>query len=386
MIMEVSHMENLFVDPEARGAGVGRALIRAVHAAQSTALVACGLVISGCSRHAPAPPLVRPVQTTVIRYGTAGEPVSLSGQVQAQNQTNLAFRIGGRLIDRRVSVGDTVSPGQLVARIEPQDAKNALSSAEADLASAKAILVQARNNEARYRSLVSSGVIPRAQYEDAQQQLATAQARVAAATASAGTARDNVGYTDLHSNVAGVVTAKGAEPGEVVHAGQVVVQVAQRGGKDAVFNVPAALIRKSPKSPPVTVALADDPTITAMGHVREVSPQADPATGTYLVKVGLDNPPDTMRLGSTVIGSVTLSPEPVVSIPGTALIQIDGKPAVWVVNPATNIVVAQPVNVVRYDSSSVIISSGLKDGDIVVTAGVHALRPGQQVKLPQPAA
>jgi RND family efflux transporter MFP subunit len=122
-----------------------------------------------------------------------------------------------------------------------------------------------------------------------------------------------------------------------------------------------------------------------MGHVREVSPQADPATGTYLVKVGLDNPPDTMRLGSTVIGSVTLSPEPVVSIPGTALIQIDGKPAVWVVNPATNIVVAQPVTVVRYDSSSVIISSGLKNGDIVVTAGIHALRPGQEVKLSQPA-
>jgi len=119
--------------------------------------------------------------------------------------------------------------------------------------------------------------------------------------------------------------------------------------------------------------------------VREVSPQADPATGTYVVKVGLDNPPDTMRLGSTVIGSVTLSPEPVASIPGTALIQIDGKPAVWVVDPATSAVVAQPVNVVRYDSASVIISSGLKDGDIVVTAGTHALRPGQQVKLSPPA-
>ena len=343
------------------------------------------LVISGCRRHEPAPPLIRPVQTTVIRYGTAGEPVSLSGLVQAQNQTSLAFRIGGRLIDRRVSVGDTVSPGQLVARIESQDAKNTLSSAEADLASAQATLVQARSNEARYRSLLSTDVIPREKYEDAQRQLAAAQSRVAAAMASVRTARDNVGYTDLHSNVAGAVTAKGAEPGEVVQAGQMVLQVAQKGGKDAVFNVPATLMRQSPKPPPVSVALADDPTITAMGHVREVSPQADPATGTYVVKVGLDNPPDTMRLGSTVIGSVTLSPQPVASIPGTALIQIDGKPAVWVVDPATSAVVAQPVNVVRYDSASVIISSGLKDGDIVVTAGTHALRPGQQVKLSPPA-
>src|SRR4051794_18600288 len=107
-------------------------------AVQSSVLVACALVSAACSRHPPAPPLVRPVQTIVIRYGSAGEPVSLSGQVQAQNQTNLAFRIGGRLIDRRVSVGDTVSSGQLVARIEAQDAKNVLSSAEADLASAQA--------------------------------------------------------------------------------------------------------------------------------------------------------------------------------------------------------------------------------------------------------
>ncbi len=349
-------------------------------------LAALALVISGCRRHEPPPPLIRPVQTTVIRYGTTGEPVSLSGQVQAQNQTNLAFRISGRLIDRRVSVGDTVLPGQLVARIEAQDAKNALTSAQAELAAAQATLVQARSNETRYRSLASADVIPRAQYESAQQQFASAQSRVTAATASVRAARDNVGYTDLHSNVAGAVTAKGAEPGEVVHAGQMVVQVAQKGGKDAVFNVPGTLMRNSPKNPPVTVVLADDPTITTMGHVREVSPQADPATGTYVVKVALENPPDTLRLGSTVIGSVTLNPEPIVTIPGTALIQIDGKPAVWVVDPATNTVVAKPVAVERYDSSSVIISGGLKDGDIVVTAGTHALRPGQQVKLAPPTA
>jgi len=199
-------------------------------AVRCSGLVAYALVISGCKRQAPAPPLIRPVQTTVIRYGTTGEPVSLSGLVQAQNQTSLAFRIGGHPAIRRVSVGDTVSPGQLVARIESQDAKNTLSSAEADLASAQATLVQARSNEARYRLLVSTDVIPREKYEDAQRQLAAAQSRVAAAMASVRTARDNVGYTDLHSNVAGAVTAKGAEPGEVVQAGRMVLQVAQKGG------------------------------------------------------------------------------------------------------------------------------------------------------------
>jgi RND family efflux transporter MFP subunit len=254
------------------------------------------------------------------------------------------------------------------------------------LAAAQAALVQARNNEERYRALVATGVISRAQYDDAQQQLAAAQSRVASATASVQTARDNVSYTDLYSDAAGVVTAKGAEPGEVVQAGQMVVQVAQKGGKDGVFNVPASLMRDpSRRSVPITVALSDDPGITTVGHIREVSPQADPVTGTYVVKVGLNNPPEAMRLGATVIGSATMSPEAVVSIPGTALIQAEGKPAVWVVNPTTRQVAMRTVSVERYDTSAAIISSGLKDGDIVVTAGVHALRPGQQVKLLQPA-
>lgn len=341
---------------------------------------------AGCSREAPPAPLIRPVLTTVVRYGASGEPVSLSGQIEAQNQTNLAFRIGGRLVERRVSIGDTVSPGQLVARIESQDAQNALSSARADLAAAEATLVQARNNESRYRALVSTGVVSRAQYDDAQQQLAAADSRVSAANAAMQTARDNVGYTDLKSNVAGSVTAKGAEPGEVVQAGQMIVQVAQKGGKDAVFNVPAALMRRSEKPPTVAVALVDDPRISTVGHVREISPQADPTTGTYVVKVGLDSPPDTMRLGATVIGSVVSSPEPVASIPGTALVQLEGKPAVWVVDPATKRVAVRAVTVMRYETASVVISGGLKDGDVVVTAGVHALRPGQQVKLSQAAA
>lgn len=354
--------------------------------ARSSVLVGCLLVVSACGRQEALPPVIRPVQTTVIRYGTAGEPVSLTGQIQARNQANLAFRIGGRLIERRVTVGDSVSRGQLVARIESQDARNSLRSAEAELAAAQAALVQARNNEERYRALVATGVISRAQYDDAQQQLAAAQSRVASATASVQTARDNVSYTDLYSDAAGVVTAKGAESGEVVQAGQMVVQVAQRGGKDGVFNVPASLMRDpSRRSEPITVALSDDPRITTVGHIREVSPQADPVTGTYTVKVGLDNPPEAMRLGATVIGTATLTPEAVVSIPGTALIQAEGKPAVWVVNPTTRQVAMRTVSVERYDTSAAIISSGLKDGDIVVTAGVHALRPGQQVKLLQPA-
>lgn len=349
-------------------------------------LAAYILAGSGCGGPAAPAPLVRPVQVTTIHYGTAGEPVSLTGQVQAQNEANLAFRIAGRLVERRVTVGDLVKRGQLVARIEAQDARNTLRSAQADLAAAQATLVQSRNNEARYRSLVTTGVVSRAQYDDAQQQLAAAESRVSAATASVQTAQDNVSYTELYSDTAGVVTAKGAEPGEVVAAGQMVVQVAQKGAKDGVFNVPAPLVRDPSHRPAtITIALADDPNIKTTGHIREVSPQADPATGTYVVKVTLDNPPEAMRLGATVVGSASFTPQAVVSVPGTALVELHGQPAVWVVDPRSQQVSLRAVAIERYEASAVIVSSGLKDGDIVVTAGVHALRPGQQVTLLQSA-
>jgi len=315
--------------------------------------------------------------------GAAGEPITLSGQIQAQNQINFAFRSDGRLIERKVSIGSLVKPGQLLARLESQDANNRLRTAEADAAAAQATFVQARNNEARYRALVDKGTISRAQFDDAQQQLASAQSRVSSTEAGLRTARDNVGYTELHSDVAGAVTAKGAEPGEVVRAGQMILQVAQQGGKDAVFNVPAPLLRDSPRDPVVTVTLSDDPSIHATGHVREVSPQADPTTGTYTVRVGLDRPPATMRLGATIVGSMQLNSEPVVSLPGTALTESESKPAVWLVDPAKKTVALRQVVVLRYDAANVIVASGLNDGDIVVAAGVHALRPDQEVRLPE---
>jgi RND family efflux transporter MFP subunit len=160
-----------------------------------------------------------------------------------------------------------------------------------------------------------------------------------------------------------------------------VLQVATQGGRDAVFNVPAQLIRRSPRNPEVTVALSDDPVVVAIGHVREVAPQADAATGTYVVKVGLDNPPDTMRLGATIIGQIKMQSGPVIQLPGTALTQSQGKPAVWVVDPENKTVSLLPVTVGHYDTSSIVVTDGLKDGDLVVTAGVQALRPGQEVRL-----
>ena len=168
---------------------------------------------------------------------------------------------------------------------------------------------------------------------------------------------------------AGTVVATGAEAGEVVQAGQMIIRVARKDGRDAVFDVPAQVLRSAPSDPLITVSLTDDPTVTATGRVREVSPQADPVTRTFEVKVGLTDPPAAMRLGPTVVGRMQLDTAPVIEIPATALTEFDRRPAVWVVDPQDLTVSLRNVEVARNDPATVAISQGLDTGEIVVTAG-----------------
>ena len=343
--------------------------------------IAVTLLLAACDMEQPKKVEIRPVRVTMVRHAPSGDTISLTGQIQAKDPINLAFRIGGRLLERNVTIGDPVKPGQIVARIEPQDYQNALRCAEADLASAQAVLANARATEGRQSELLSKGFATHVQYDQAQQQLKTAQAQVESAQAKLQNAKDNLTYTDLKSDVAGLVTAKGAEPGEIVAVGRMILQVAKEGDRYAVFNVPSQLIRQSPKDPEVTVSLSDDPTIVTTGHVREVAPQADTATGTYVVKVALNNPPDAMRLGATIVGQVKVQSEPVIELPGTALTQSEGTPAVWVVDPGKKTVSLVPVTISHYDTSSAVVSHGLTDGDLVVVAGVQALQPGEEVRL-----
>ncbi len=342
-------------------------------------VVGCAALLFGCSE--PPAKTARPVRTITVQHARGGESITLTGQIQAQDQARLSFRIAGRLIERTVSVGDRVEPGQIVARLEPQDSENVLKSAEADLSSARATLVTAQNQHGRLTELLSKGFTTRALYDQAEQQLRTAESQVASAEAKLRNARDNVGYTELKSDFAGSVTAKGAEPGEIVAPGRMIVQIAGQGGRDAVFNVPPQIIRNAPQNPEIVVTLADDPSISTAAKVREVAPQADAATGTYAVKVSLVNPPQAMRLGATVVGRMVMGSDIVIQVPGVALTQTNGKSAVWVVDPGTKKVALREVLVARYDPSSVVISDGLNDGDIVVTAGVQTLRPGQEVRL-----
>jgi RND family efflux transporter MFP subunit len=166
----------------------------------------------------------------------------------------------------------------------------------------------------------------------------------------------------------------------VVQAGQMIVRLARKDGRDAVFDVPAQLIRSAPPDPQIVVSLTDDPSVTAQGRVREVAPQANPVTRTFDVKVGLADPPAAMQLGATVTGRMQMEAFPVIDIPASALTRFNQKPAVWIVNPSSFTVSPRNIEVLRYDPAMVAVS-GLDTGEIVVTAGVQALHPGQKVRL-----
>jgi membrane fusion protein, multidrug efflux system len=339
------------------------------------------LVVSGCEPETAAPPEIRPVRVVKAERRVHTDQVALTGEIKAQDEAPLGFRIGGRMIERPANVGDQVEAGQLIARLDPQTEVNAVTSAQADVTAATAVLAETQSAEQRQRQLVDRGVTTRAAYELALRQFQTAQAQLDSAQARLKDATDKRDYAELHADAAGAITAVGAEPGEVVAAGQMIVKLARGSERDAVFAVPDQLIRSAPKDPLVEIVLADDARVRATGHVREVSPQADPVTRTHSVKIGLQDPPADMHLGATVIGRITLEGQPAIELPGTTLAALDGKPAVWVFDPKSETVGLRPVTVLRYGAETVLVSEGLDADDLVVAAGVHTLRPGQRVRL-----
>ena len=342
------------------------------------------VLLAACQRADEAvAPEIRPVRVTTIESRSAGGLVSLTGSVQAQTEINESFRIDGRLVERTVDIGDNVKPGQLIARLDPQNEESGLQSARAQLAAARAQLVEARNNHARMRELVAEDAVSRASFDQAVALLKTSESQVEAVQSQVSLAENRLSYTRLFANVAGVVTARGPEPGEVVSAGRMIVQVAREGARDAVFDVPGRIKDVAPKIPEITVALTDDPRVTVAGRVREVSPRADPVTGTFAVRVRLIDPPPAMRLGSTVTGKMQLPEALAIEVPASALVRADGKTSVWVVDQASSTVSLRNIQLGGGDANTVQVAAGLNPGDVVVIAGVQALRPGQKVRVPE---
>jgi RND family efflux transporter MFP subunit len=323
---------------------------------------------------------IRPVRTVTVEHYAGGESISLTGEIQPRYQADIGFRVNGKILERPVDVGTQVNNGSLLARLDPQQYRQDLEVAKSEVAAADAEVTRSQAQEYRQGELLKNGHTTRVAYDQALKTFKTAQAQLDAARAKQIQASENLGYTDLKADNDGVIVAVGADAGQVVSAGQMVVRLARPEEREAVFNIAEGTFKSPPKDPTVEVDLVSNPEIKTAGKVRYVSPQADPETRTYTVRVSLPDAPRQMRLGANVTGSVTLDQGQSVTIPGSALFQKDGKPAVWLVEK-DNTVQLKPITVQRYQGDSVIIGDGLDQGDVVVTAGVQKLLPGQKVAL-----
>lgn len=351
----------------------------------SPILLACAIapfILAGCQKQeAAAKKLPIMVRTKTVAMADYAPRTSLTGVIAARTLNNLSFRVGGRVAERLVDVGQHVDKDVVLARIDPQEQESDLRSAQADLDAAQAQLTQAAATFERQKTLLAQGFTTRRDYDAADQAQKVAQGSVDQAQSALSNARENLSFTELKAGAAGVITARQVEAGQVVQAAQTVFTVAEDGDRDAVFNVQETLVAKTAPSPSVTITLLADPQVKAIGNVREVSPAVDPASGSVRVKVGIADTPAGMPLGATVIGSVNARPAKAVILPWQALTSIEGKPAVWIVDPSTKAVATALVNVLAFDSGVVVVDKGLEAGQSVVTAGGQLLSPGQAVEI-----
>lgn len=343
---------------------------------------ACGLAlaVAGCGEEKKAqaePP--RPVRTLVAKSGLVSEEVVQTGDIQPHTETDLGFRIDGRVATRSAEVGMTVSKDQLLATLDRRDIENELRSAEAEVTRADAAESLAKSGLERQRTLFEKQIVARVRVEEAETAWREANARAQSAQSALQIARNKLGYAELRAPYDGVVTAVAINGGQVVSAGQAAIKLASVRELDAVFNVSERLYLAAPEDVKIAVALASNPSVKTIGALRDANPSADPVTRTYRVRFSLPDAPPEMTLGAAVTGHVLISGKPLFVLPASALTDDNGKPAVFIVMPVNRVLVRRPVTVARYRATEVLVDSGLVVGDAVVTAGVSKLRPGQKV-------
>ncbi len=353
--------------------------------------VAAVLLAAACSKPVPAPEPVRAVRTMTVTSGVAGGSHEFAAEVRARTESRLSFRVGGKMVNRQVDVGQRVRAGQTLAQLDAGDLRLGQEAAAAGAQAATTQYELAAAEFKRFQELQTQGFISAWELERRESSLKATRSQADQARAQAELQRNQAGYAALTATAAGVVTAVDAEPGTVLAAGTPVLRLAHDGPRDAVFSVPedgvgAARALLGRKGALQVRLWGAQPTLPAT--VREVAAAADPATRTFQVKADLGNA--SVQLGQTLTVSITLpQSEGVTRLPLTAVMQQQGQTAVWLVDPGSMTVKVQPVVVAGADGNDVIVASGLTPGQVVVTAGVHALNPGQKVKLfksPEPAA
>jgi multidrug efflux system membrane fusion protein len=350
--------------------------LRSILAATLAAtLAACGQP----EQKAPAP---RAVIAQVVGAKPAENANVYSGEVRARYENDLAFRVGGKVVARYVDVGAQVKRGQVLARLDPQDAQLGVEAARSQLAAAEADHALAGAELERYRDLHARKFVSQAVLDARETTFNTTKARLEQARAQVATARNQSAYTSLAAEADGVITSVNLEPGQVVAAGQPVMRFARPEEKEVAISVPESRLAELRDASQILISVWAAPGEVFRGRIREIAPTADAATRTFAVRITVLEASGTVRLGMTAnVALGDRTPDQVITLPLTALTQLEGKPAVWVFDPTTSKVNLRPVVVGAYREDGVVVREGLRPGEIVVTVGVHKLLPDETVRV-----
>lgn len=356
--------------------------------------VLAGIALAGChGRAAPTAPPALVVAGVVHPEGAvrAGESIRYPVEVAARYSNAMSFRVAGKLIERKVRLGDTVRQGQLIARLDPADARKQAASAQAGLDAAVHRLGYAKQQLDRDVAQSAQNLIAVNQLEQTQDAYAAALAARTEAAAQRAIAFNTLEYNSLTAEHDGVITSENADTGQVVAAGQAVYGLAWTGDTDVNLDAAASDLGRIAIGQSASVTFQTLPGLVFDARVREIAPAADPQSRTYRVKLGLPKP-GAVRFG--MIGDATLLPlvvargmppaAPTFNVPATAIFHRGKDPAVWVIRPKDSTLELRPVTVRRYGERSATLTGGLHDGDNIVLAGVHTVFAGEHVQPVKP--
>ena len=349
----------------------------------AAALITLTLALAGCETRAQDDPRTLPELVRVTTVTTpAGGSESFTGAVTARVQSDLGFRVSGKVIRRMVDLGQTVVSGQPLMQIDITDYMHAITTQSENVAAARARADQAAADELRYRGLVRTGAVSASIYDQIKAAADSAQAQLAAAAAQEKIARDQGDYSILYADSDGTVVQTLAEPGQVVAAGQTVVKLAHAGPREAAVYLPETV---RPVLGSVAQATLYGAVKSAPARLRQLSDSADPATRTFEARYVLEGKNADAPLGATV--TIRL-PVPTTAgslvVPNAAIIDRGNGPGVWIVDNATSTVTFRPVTILRLgEEETYVRGGGLRSGEHIIALGAHLLTEGQHIRVPE---
>lgn len=346
--------------------------------------VACVIAVvaglSACRQEPLAPEPPRPVRTLVLHANEVDLVGEFPADIRPRVESGLGFRVAGKIVERRVQAGQEVRRGQVLARVDAEDLRLNENASRAQLAAADVDRRQKQSDLRRYEELRQKGFISAAEFEARRSAAEAAEAQYQQARAGLAVQTNQADYAVLVAPADGIVTAVDAEIGQVVAAGQTVIRVANTGDKEAAFQIPENRVAQVRRLDRATVTLwSGGPPL--QGRIREIAGSADPATRAFVARLTLIDPPADLRFGTTAtVRFASRNDKPLVPVPLSALLQEGGQTWVWVLDPTRFTVSRRPVTLVTVSDTDALLEASLPDGIEIVTAGVHRLQEGQEVK------